>query len=138
MPLEEPEVTSNQPENADDVPPPSKLLKFLVVGQGIAIVILVIIIIGTIAYRAFNSFTSSPDEGTAVAASKGAVSTESVTVEIGHIKAPEGSVLKQVHTDDLIVTLEFMHSNGDTTLIFVDTDNGREKARVFVEKNNAL
>ena len=126
MTSQEPEVTSNHPEGGEDVPIVSPRLKFFVIAQGIVIIALVILMIGTVAYRVAKKAQKgeqevTPAQITAVPAT--------VMAKAGSVKAPEGSKLHRVHAGDVTVTLEFLHESGQTTLVIIDMASGLERGR---------
>ncbi len=130
MTPQDPEVTSNQTK--EDIPVISPRLKALVLWQGVAIIIGIIVIFGTLAYRAVNMISDVP-EASAPVPTLQAASDKPYKAMAGTVKAPVGSKLHKVHAGEVVVTLEFLHEDGQTTLIFVDVASGLEQGRLFVE-----
>ena len=130
MTPQDPEVTSNQTK--EDIPLISPRLKALVIWQGVAIIIGIVVIFGTLAYRAVNMISDVPEPSVSVS-SLPAVSDKSYSAMEGTVQAPKGSQLHKVHAGEVTVTLEFLHEDGQTTLIFVDVASGLEQGRLLVE-----
>ena len=129
MTPQDPEVTSNQTK--EDIPVISPRLKALVIWQGVAIIIGIIVIFGTLAYRAVNMISDVPEASVPVA-SLPAVSDKPYTAMVGTVQAPQGSKLHKVHAGEVVVTLEFLHEDGQTTLVFVNVASGLEQGRLLV------
>lgn len=131
MTSQEPEVTSNQPE--EEIPMISPRLKALVLWQGVAIIVGILVIFGTLAYRAINMI---PDASQETVVTTNAPLTEvspAVLTKVGSVQAPQGSNLHKVHVGEALVTLEFLHDNGQTTLIFIDVASGAERNRIIIK-----
>jgi hypothetical protein len=131
MTPQEPEVTSNQSE--DEIPMISPRLKALVLWQGVAIIIGILVIFGTLAYRAVNMISDAPKQATVMSKDQRVGDIATAMPNIGSVQTPTGSSLYKVHTGEVFVTLEFLHENGQTTLVFVDIASGREQGRLLVE-----
>lgn len=129
MTSQDPEVTSNQPE--DEIPLISPRLKALVLWQGVAIIVGIVVIFATLAYRAVNMISTT---------SEVSVSAPSVTVrpampavvKEGSVIVPVGSSLHKVHAGEVTVVLEFLHETGETTLLFIDVASGVERNRLKI------
>jgi len=132
MTSQEPEVTSNQQE--DEIPLVSPRLKALVIWQGVAIIIGIIVVIGTLGYRAVNMISDMPDTQAKPEVSSG--STIIREFEVQSYTAPKDSKLQKVHAGDKVVTLEFLHLSGDTTLVFINVATGLETGRIFVKNTD--
>lgn len=130
MTPQDPEVTSNQTK--EDIPVISPRLKALVLWQGVAIIIGILVIFGTLAYRAVNMISDVPKTSVSVPPLP-AVSDKPYTAMGGTVQAPAGSQLHKVHAGEVIVTLEFLHEDGQTTLVFVNVASGLEQGRLLVE-----
>lgn len=130
MTPQDPEVTSNQTE--EDIPVISPRLKALVLWQGVAIIIGIVVIFGTLAYRAVNMISDVPETSVSAPLVQGD-SDKPYTATVGTVQAPAGSQLHKVHAGEVIVTLEFLHDDGQTTLVFVDVASGLEQGRLLVE-----
>lgn len=133
MTSQEPEVTSNQSQEDETAPVVSPKLKLLVIVQGIAILIMIVLILGTIGYRAMKKVTNVPQESAVVAPEQAAVVPAAIISKTGLVKAPSGSVLHKIHAGEVVVTLEFLHDSGQTTLIFLNVATGLEQGRLIVE-----
>ena len=129
MTSQDPEVTSNQSE--DEIPLVSPRLKALVLWQGVAIIVGIVIIFATLAYRALNMTSKTPEASVPASSVTVKPSMPSVVKE-GSIIAPLGSNLHKVHAGEVIVILEFLHKTGETTLIFIDVASGEERNRIII------
>lgn len=131
MTSQDPEVTSNQPE--EEIPLISPRLKALVLWQGVAIIVGIVVIFGTLAYRAINMIPDTPEKTVVTTNAPLTEVSPSVLSKVGSVQAPQGSNLHKVHAGEVVVTLEFLHDNGQTTLIFIDVASGTERNRLIIK-----
>ena len=152
MTREEPEVTSNPSEIDEETPAVSPKLKFLVIGQGIAILILIVVIIGTLAYRAMKYVMAEPQE-TVISTSlpeqenvlltpiqeatpplpkEFVLETNEVYWGTFSMKTPNGSKYNKLYVEDDVIILEFLHEDGGVTLMQVSKRSGKKLGDIYI------
>lgn len=139
MTPQDPEVTSNQTK--EDIPVISPRLKALVIWQGVAIIIGIVVIFGTLAYRAVNMISDGPEVSTSAPLNAETPSSfaEGILIDTNEIvwgsytyNAPKGSVYRKLYAQGDIMILEFIHGNGGITLVQISQTSGKRLGDIYI------